>query len=97
MDDSKLLLAEQLQQKWAPVLEHEDLPKIPTTYKKNVTTVLLENQKKAAKPRKKKLTTLGKAVFIVAKLGNSYNTFQHFYYRPPAENRLVDIFNFDPR
>ena len=56
-----------------------------------------KNQKKAAKPRKKKLTTLGKAVFIVAKLGNSYNTFQHFYYRPPAENRLVDIFNFDPR
>jgi hypothetical protein len=47
MDDSKQLLAEQLQQKWAPVLEHEDLPKIPTSYKKNVTTILLENQEQA--------------------------------------------------
>jgi len=47
MDDSKLLLAEQLQKKWEPVLEHAELPAIPTTYRKNVTTILLENQEQA--------------------------------------------------
>jgi len=40
------LLSEQIQQKWAPVLEHSDLPKIGDSYRKNVTAVLLENQEK---------------------------------------------------
>ena len=40
------LLSEQIQQKWAPVLEHADLPKITDSYRKNVTAVLLENQEK---------------------------------------------------
>ena len=40
------LLAEQIQQKWAPVLDHADLPKIGDSYRKNVTAVLLENQER---------------------------------------------------
>ena len=37
---------EQLQEKWAPVLSHSDLPEIKDNYKKAVTTQLLENQEK---------------------------------------------------
>ena len=37
---------EQLQEKWAPVLSHGDLPEIKDSYKKAVTTQLLENQEK---------------------------------------------------
>jgi len=40
---------EHLQEKWQPVLEHADLPKISDTYKKAITTVILENQEKAMK------------------------------------------------
>jgi len=39
-----MYLAEGLQKKWAPILEHEDLPKIKDSYRKAVTAVLLENQ-----------------------------------------------------
>ena len=39
--------AENAIQKWAPILEHADLPKIGDNYKKQVTAVLLENQEKA--------------------------------------------------
>jgi hypothetical protein len=35
-----------LAQKWAPVLEHADLPKIQDQYRKEVTAVLLENQQR---------------------------------------------------
>jgi len=38
---------EHLQEKWAPVLEHNDLPEINDSYRKAVTTVILENQEKA--------------------------------------------------
>ena len=38
---------EHLQEKWAPVLEHPDLPKIEDSYRRAVTTVILENQEKA--------------------------------------------------
>jgi len=41
-----MVLNEQIQQKWGPILEHEDLPQIEGTYKKSVTAVLLENQEK---------------------------------------------------
>ena len=41
-----MVLNEQIQAKWGPILEHEDLPKIEGTYKKSVTAVLLENQEK---------------------------------------------------
>jgi hypothetical protein len=39
--------AEHLQEKWQPVLEHNDLPEIKDSYRKAVTTVILENQEKA--------------------------------------------------
>ena len=42
-----MYLAEGLQQKWAPVLDHADMPKIKDPYRKAVTAVLLENQEKA--------------------------------------------------
>ena len=38
---------EHLQEKWQPVLEHPDLPKIEDSYKRAVTTVILENQEAA--------------------------------------------------
>jgi len=38
---------EHLQEKWQPVLEHPDLNKIEDSYKRAVTTVILENQEKA--------------------------------------------------
>ena len=38
---------EHLQEKWQPVLEHPDLPKISDPYKRAVTTLILENQEKA--------------------------------------------------
>ena len=42
-----MYLNEQLQSKWAPVLEHTDLPEIKDSYRKAVTAVILENQEKA--------------------------------------------------
>ena len=36
-----------LQEKWQPVLDHPDLPKIGDAYRRAVTTVILENQEKA--------------------------------------------------
>ena len=40
---------EHLQEKWSPVLAHPDLPKIEDSYKRAVTTLILENQEKALK------------------------------------------------
>lgn len=42
-----MLNAEQLEKKWAPVLESEDAPAFQDTYRKSVTAVLLENQAEA--------------------------------------------------
>ena len=38
--------SESLQEKWAPVLNHPDLPEINDSYKRAVTAVILENQEK---------------------------------------------------
>ena len=38
---------EHLQEKWQPVLEHNDLPEIKDSYRKAVTTLVLENQEAA--------------------------------------------------
>tara|TARA_B110000503_G_scaffold64361_1_gene101444 strand:- start:1854 stop:3185 length:1332 start_codon:yes stop_codon:yes gene_type:complete len=38
---------EHLQEKWSPVLKHPDLPEIKDSYKRAVTTIVLENQEKA--------------------------------------------------
>jgi len=40
---------DQLQEKWAPVLNHPELPEIGDSYKQKVTAALLENQEKALK------------------------------------------------
>ena len=42
-----MYLSEQIESKWAPVLEHADLQPIADPYKKAVTAVVLENQEKA--------------------------------------------------
>jgi hypothetical protein len=39
------LTAEQIQERWKPVLEHEELPEIKDTYRKKVTGILLQNEK----------------------------------------------------
>jgi hypothetical protein len=45
--DSTAVAAEQLQEKWTPILEHQDMPAIEDSYKKRVTAILLENEEKA--------------------------------------------------
>ena len=42
-----MFLSENYIEKWEPILEHSDLPKIEDNYKKAVTAVILENQEKA--------------------------------------------------
>ena len=42
-----MYLSENLQKKWAPILDHPELGKIDDPYRKAVTTVLLENQEKS--------------------------------------------------
>ena len=42
-----MYLTEQLEQKWAPVLDHEGAGKITNSYKRAVTAIILENQEKA--------------------------------------------------
>jgi len=41
-----MYMAEDIKEKWAPVMEHPDLPEITDTYKRDVTRRLLENQEK---------------------------------------------------
>ena len=43
---------EHLQEKWQPVLQHPDLPEIQDSYKRAVTTLILENQEKALREDK---------------------------------------------
>ena len=47
-----MFLSENLQKKWAPVLDHENLPSIKDNYKRAVTAVVLENQEKALREEK---------------------------------------------
>ncbi len=44
-----MFLSESIQNKWQPVLDHPDLPKIQDSYKRAVTSVVLENQEKSLK------------------------------------------------
>ena len=44
-----MYLSENYQKKWQPVLDHPDLPKISDSYKRAVTSVILENQENALK------------------------------------------------
>ena len=50
-----MFLSENLQKKWAPVLEHESMPAIKDNYKKAVTAVVLENQERALREEKNAL------------------------------------------
>jgi len=49
-------MSQQLQEKWAPVLEHRDLPKIEDNYKKAVTSILLENQERVIREERQILS-----------------------------------------
>jgi hypothetical protein len=42
-----MFLSESIQQKWQPVLDHPDLPEVKDSYKRAVTSVILENQEKS--------------------------------------------------
>ena len=48
--------AENLQEKWSPVLNHDGLPEIKDNYRKAVTAILLENQEKAIREERGILT-----------------------------------------
>ena len=41
--------AEHLQEKWAPILDHNEIEAISDKYRKSVTSVLLENQERFLK------------------------------------------------
>ena len=60
-----------LQEKWQPVLEHPDLPKIEDSYKRAVTTLILENQEKALKEDR---SFLGEAAPVNAMSGGQMDT-----------------------
>ena len=47
---------EHLQEKWQPVLEHPDLPRIEDSYKRAVTTLILENQEAALREDRQMLS-----------------------------------------
>ena len=47
---------EHLQEKWSPVLQHPDLPEIKDSYKRAVTTIILENQEKALREDRQFMT-----------------------------------------
>ena len=55
---------EHLQEKWQPVLQHPDLPEIKDSYRRAVTTIILENQEKALKEDKNFLTETAPTNFI---------------------------------
>ena len=48
-EEKDMYLSETYQKKWQPVLDHPDLPKISDSYKRAVTSVILENQENALK------------------------------------------------
>lgn len=50
-----MFLSENLQKKWAPVLDHESMPHIKDNYKRAVTAVILENQERAMREEKSAL------------------------------------------
>ena len=55
---------EHLQEKWQPVLEHPDLPEIQDSYRRAVTTIILENQEKSIKEDRNFLAETAPTNFI---------------------------------
>ncbi len=47
MDPNRQMLTESARKKWQPIIEHKALPEIKDSYRKTVTTILLENQERA--------------------------------------------------
>jgi len=68
-------MSQQLQEKWAPVLEHGDLPKIEDNYKRAVTSVLLENQERVIREERQILSealpTMSTGSNVLAGAGNA--------------------------
>jgi hypothetical protein len=56
-----MYLTEELQRKWAPVLEHPELDAIKDPYKKAVTTLVLENQQQAMRQDNQSLNEITSA------------------------------------
>jgi hypothetical protein len=64
--------SEKLQEKWAPVIEHAELPQIKDSYRKAVTAMVLENQEKAmAEERSQQSFQLHEAVPANATAGGA--------------------------
>jgi hypothetical protein len=64
-----MFLSENLQQKWQAILEHPDLPEIKDSYKKAVTSVLLENQERSLREERSALFEAAPANNISATSG----------------------------
>ena len=47
-----MYLSETYEKKWQPVLDHPELPEVKDTYRRAVTSVILENQERALKEDK---------------------------------------------
>ena len=47
-----MYLSETHEKKWQPVLEHPDLPKITDSYRRAVTSVILEKERAARRRRR---------------------------------------------
>jgi len=58
-----MYLSETIQKKWAPVLDHTDMPAITDPYKRAVTAVVLENQERALREESGILNEAGAANF----------------------------------
>ena len=65
--------AEHLQEKWQPVLEHKNLPKIDDAYRRAVTTIILENQEKAMKEDSNFLSEAAPTSNVGASMAGTYD------------------------
>jgi hypothetical protein len=65
-----MYLTEELQKKWAPVLDHPDLAPIKDPYKKAVTAMVLENQQIASNEERKMLNESAPANATGASINN---------------------------
>ena len=64
-----MILNEQVQKKWQPILEHEELPNIDDAYRKSVTAILLENQENMM--RQQAATQNGQGLFLSENVGGA--------------------------
>ena len=62
-----MVLNEKVQEKWKPILEHDELPNIDDTYRKSVTAILLENQETML--RQQAQTQTGQGLFLTENPG----------------------------